>query len=306
MTYGRHLVATFKFVFWSAVLARVGTRNFFQEGSFMRKMFSVIVVIVLGCRVAAADNVLVNFPDFSSTSGLSLQGAASQVGSVLRVSGTSGANGDAGSAWSTTQQPVANGFSTTFRFQITQLTGINDDDGNNGGDGLAFVIQNSSGTALGGDGGGMGYSGITNSVAVEFDTFRNANIGDPNGNHISVHTCGTAANSNLEDHSLGIAANLPNMSDGNIHTAGILYLPGTMTVSLDGSDVLTVPLDLSTKLNLNSGNAWLGFTAAFSGASENHDILNWSVNAVPEPSSLVLVAAGALSLIAFEYRRRSA
>ena len=280
--------------------------TFSKRDSFVKAMFSVIVAIVLGCRVAAADTVLVNYPDFSSTSGLNLQGATSKVGNVLRVSGTSGANGDAGSAWNMTQQPVASGFSTTFRFQITQLTGINDDDGNNGGDGFAFGIQNSSGTALGATGGGMGYGGITNSVAVEFDTFRNALIGDPNGNHISVHTGGTAANSDLEDHSLGIATNLPNMSDGNIHTAGILYVPGTMTVSLDGADVLTVPLNLSTKLNLNSGNAWMGFTAGFSGASENHDILNWSVNALPEPSSLVLVGAGVLSLISCKFRRPNA
>ena len=272
----------------------------------MKTMFSVMVIVVLACGVAAADNVLINYPDFSSTTGLSLQGAASKVGNVLRVSGTSGANGDAGSAWYTTQQPVTGGFSTTFHFQITQPQGINDDDGNNGGDGFAFGIQNSSGTALGATGGGMGYGGITNSVAVEFDTFRNALIGDPNGNHISIHTGGTAANSNLEDHSLGIATNLPNMSDGNIHTAGILYQPGTMTVSLDGADVLTVPLNLSTNLNLNSGNAWMGFTAAFSGASENHDVLSWSVNGVPEPSSLVLVETGVLSLIFCKFRRPNA
>jgi len=270
----------------------------------MKTVFSVMAIVVLTCGVAAADNVLINYPDFTSTTGLSLQGAASKVGSVLRVSGTSGANGDAGSAWYTTQQPVAGGFSTTFHFQITQPQGINDDDGNNGGDGFAFVVQNSSGTALGGFGGGIGYDGMTNSVAVEFDTFRNSGFGDPNGNHISIHTGGTAANSDNENHSLGIAASLPNMSDGNIHTAGILYLPGTMTVSLDGSNVLTVPLDLSTKLNLNSGNAWVGFTAAFLAASENHDILNWSVSAVPEPSSLMLAAAGVLSLIAYKCRRR--
>jgi len=129
-------------------------------------MLSVIAVIVLGCRVTAADTVLVNFPDFNSTSGLSLQGATSKAGNVLRVSGTSSDNGNAGSAWDTTQQPVAGGFSTTFHFQISQLSGIPDDDGNNGGDGFAFVIQNSSSTALGGIGGGMGYSGILNSVAV--------------------------------------------------------------------------------------------------------------------------------------------
>jgi hypothetical protein len=272
----------------------------------MKTIFSVIAIVVLACGVAAADNVLINYPDFSSTTGLSLQGAASKAGNVLRVSGTSGANGDAGSAWYTTQQPVAGGFSTTFHFQITNLQGINDDDGNNGGDGFAFVVQNSSGTALGGFGGGIGYDGMVNSLAVEFDTFRNAGFGDPNGNHISIHTGGTAANSDNENHSLGIAASLPNMSDGNIHTAGILYLPGTMTVSLDGSNVLTVPLDLSTKLNLNAGNAWVGFTAAFLAASENHDILNWSVSAVPEPSSLMLAAVGVLSLVACKYRRRGA
>jgi hypothetical protein len=261
------------------------------------------MVVVLGCGVAAADNVLINYPDFSSTTGLSLQAATSKVGNVLRVSGTSSANGFAGSAWYTTQQPVAGGFSTTFRFQITQPQGITDDDGNTGGDGFAFVIQNSSGTALGGSGNGLGYDGIANSVAVEFDTFRNSVIGDPNGNHISIHTGGTAANSAWEDHSLGIVTSLPNMSDANIHTAGILYLPGTMTVSLDGSDVLAVPLNLSTKLNLNAGNAYVGFTAALFAASEDHDILNWSVSAVPEPSSLALVMAGALSLIAYTFRR---
>jgi len=271
----------------------------------MKTMFSVMAIVVLACGVAAADNVLINYPDFSSTAGLGLQGAASRVGNVLRVSGTSGANGDAGSAWYTTQQPVAGGFSTTFHFQITSLQGINDDDGNNGGDGFAFVIQNSSVTALGGIGGGIGYDGMANSVAVEFDTFRNAGFGDPNGNHISIHTGGTAANSDNENHSLGIATNLPYMSDGNIHTAGILYLPGTMTVSLDGSDVLSVPLNLSTKLNLNSGNAWVGFTAAFLAASENHDILNWSVTAVPEPSSLMLAAAGILGLVVYKCRGRS-
>jgi len=43
-------------------------------------MFSVMVIVVLACGVAAADNVLINYPDFSSTTGLSLQGAASKVG----------------------------------------------------------------------------------------------------------------------------------------------------------------------------------------------------------------------------------
>ena len=53
-----------------------------------------------------------------------------------------------------------------------------------GADGIAFVIQNSpeGRNALGMGGGGLGYRGITNSFAVEFDTWRNP--GEINGNHI--------------------------------------------------------------------------------------------------------------------------
>ena len=89
------------------------------------------------------------------------------------------------------------------------------------------------------------------------------------------------------------------MSDGNGHTAGIVYQPGTMTVSLDGSQVLSVPLNLASTLNLNAGSAWVGFTASFLAASENHDVLSWSM--VPEPSSLILLAAGVLSLVAYKF-----
>ena len=53
-----------------------------------------------------------------------------------------------------------------------------------GADGIAFVIQNSpqGRDAIGMAGGGLGYRGIENSFAVEFDTWKNP--GEINGNHI--------------------------------------------------------------------------------------------------------------------------
>ena len=51
----------------------------------------------------------------------------------------------------------------------------------------------SSATALGAGSGGLGYSGIPNSLAVEFDTF--ANPWDPSSNHVAVQSCGTQPNS---------------------------------------------------------------------------------------------------------------
>lgn len=71
----------------------------------------------------------------------------------------------------------------------------------NGGDGLAFIIQNDPGEdplmvgkigsgikAVGasGAGAGFGYSGITQSLALEFDTLQNNMSSDPNGNHLAL------------------------------------------------------------------------------------------------------------------------
>ncbi|MGV3623387.1 MAG: L-type lectin-domain containing protein [Archangium sp.] len=66
--------------------------------------------------------------------------------------------------------------------------------GNGGADGITFVMHNDPrGTAaLGGLGDGIGYTGITKSVIVEFDTFTNSYFGDPNDNHVAVQKNGDA------------------------------------------------------------------------------------------------------------------
>src|SRR5262249_28172873 len=79
----------------------------------------------------------INYPNFSSPAGLSLVGNAVQVGNQLRLPANT--NSQRGAAWFTTPQAVQGGFDTTFQFQIT----------NAAADGFAFVVQNSSATALG-------------------------------------------------------------------------------------------------------------------------------------------------------------
>jgi len=162
-----------------------------------------------------------------------------------------------GAAWFNTQQQVAGGFGVEFQFRITTAVGV-------GGDGLAFVIQNSGSglSAIGGFGGGIGYGtrefdpctglataaqysispcaagtdlGIPNSVAIEFDTFQNSYDGD--ADHVAIQSCGTA--NNLADHtspclitrsgSLQALPNPINLADGNSHYAQIVYLPFSAT-----------------------------------------------------------------------------
>lgn len=229
----------------------------------------VLSVALLLCAVASSASAQV----------LTLNGSAAFVGNRLRL--TPAVEAQAGSAWQTTKRSVQRGFSTSFQFQITNLgpEGNVDNFGNPGADGFAFVIQNSSVNALGGDGGGLGYDGIPNSLAVEFDTWGGGS--DPNGNHVSVHTRGTAPNSQDESASLGIATNIPNLSNGSIHTGSVSYSAptggqGVLQVFVDGQRFLAIRVNLGTLLSLDNGRAWVGFTAATGGSYENHDILSWS------------------------------
>ena len=61
--------------------------------------------------------------------------------------------------------------------------------------------------------------------------------------------------------------------------------------------VLSSAIDLSSLLTLDAGMAYVGFTAGTGGGYENHDILSWNHQSVPEPISaaLVLLALAALS-----------
>jgi Bacterial lectin len=118
---------------------------------------------------------------FSST-GLALNGSAKLNGTRLRL--TDGGPSEAGSGFYTTPLNIQS-FSTAFSIQLT----------NPNADGMAFVIQNAGTTALGADGGGLGYGaatyggsgGIPSSVAVKFDLY---NDGGEDPNLVGLYTDG--------------------------------------------------------------------------------------------------------------------
>src|SRR5262245_24746594 len=225
-----------------------------------------------------------NFTDFSDASGLSLLGAAAVTpANVLRL--TPAVGGQNGAAWYTAEKQFAGlAFETTFQFQMTENA-----DPPGGSDGFVFLIQNTAPTYLAGGGGTLGYDQLRNSLAVEFDTFQNSEVSDPSPSHISVHTNGVGPNGWQESLSLGSYNTSPIMDDAAVHTARIAYTPGTLSVYLDNltTPKLTVAVDLAEKLNLDAGKAWVGFTAATGGGSQNHDIVNWSYNVIPDVTTTV-------------------
>ena len=250
---------------------KVGTR-------FVMLAAIAALVVIAGVVPVLAQSP--NFPNFGgSLTSLTLNGNAAQNGNVLRL--TPNQLDQAGSAWFNIQQPVAGTFSTTFTFQIsgantTQPGCAPDQFGFCPADGFAFLIQNSptganSGlAALGPDGCGIGFGdsstgctpptgGITNSVAVEFDTFQNGD--DPSNNHVAIQSCQTS--SNTRDPGICRIADNPNLqTTGAVTTTGsttvtwasgnqfnTAWVPGT-TILINGSPFSIASVGSATSLTV--------------------------------------------------------
>lgn len=168
-----------------------------------------------------------------------------------------------------------------YEFTVKSVGGAVDPLGQPGGEGYAFVIQNSDSMALGTGGSGMGYEGIPRSLAIEFDLFSNSGLGDPNNNHISVHTRGLAGNSPNHTFALGSGIVPFDMSTGGTVDVTITYVPGTLTVQLSSFFTLVVNVDLTNVGGANlldaNGRAWVGFTGSTGAAFEHHNILFYTL-----------------------------
>lgn len=159
----------------------------------------LLVALLLPLLIATASAQQIRFiPDFSNPANLQLNG--SQVvpyndQNVLRLTQLDPPFPAATSSYFALPQPILSGFTTYFSFQMHNPTQCC-----NPGDGFAFILQNSHGAdgsqgatgnglhAVGAADGGVGYSGLNNSLAIEFDILDNP--WDPNSNHIAIQTCG--------------------------------------------------------------------------------------------------------------------
>lgn len=201
-----------------------------------------------------------SFPSFAGAAGLSLNGDAAVSGTRLRVA--PGLANRVGSAFADARQRVTTPFVAEFTVELS-----------GGGEGLAFVIQGGAASALGQGGEGLGYAGLTNAFVLELDTVASLLAFDLGDNEVSAHSGGAGAVTANELGSLGSTTLAPNL-DGGVRTVRIEYVPGALRVYVDDTiPTLQVSVDLGALLNLPDGRAHVGFTAATSFATQNHDVL---------------------------------
>ena len=163
-------------------------------------------------------------------------------------------------------------------------------------DGITFSVidANNGNDALGYNGGYLGYEGIPNSFAVEFDIFHNMNwdpiyTNDPD--HVGIDINGSVV-------SIISSTNVPNLNDGALHTATIEFDIINNTISVTVDNFISIS-NYSLPVELNFSNVYFGFTGATGAVSATQYVDNFNLNlsSVPLPSSVILLGCGVLSLI---------
>jgi hypothetical protein len=244
-------------------------------------------------NVAAADTIPVSPPidfsgGFASASGLTLNGTAAKiVGSSLQL--TDGAGNEASSIFTTSTINVQR-FITSFTFQQTTPNA----------DGMTFTIQGVGPTAVGGNGGSLGYGptggttgGIASSVAIKFDLFSNNGEGtDSTG----LFTNGAAPTNT------GSVDMTPSFV--NLHTSD----PMLVTLQYDGATLVETITDtvnhasFSRNYSINipgtvGGNAaYVGFTGGTGGQASTQTVLSWTFTPLPVDFIYGTTASDAITL----------
>ncbi|WP_298515916.1 T9SS type B sorting domain-containing protein [uncultured Kordia sp.] len=200
---------------------------------------------------------------------LNAQLMPSLIGDTVDIGGdcfeiTQNVNSQSGAVWSGTPVDVTEDFVVEFR----GFFGTNDA---NGADGITFILKNTQTPEIGNLGGGMGYEGIGNSLAVEFDTWQNNELSDPFFDHLAIVSQGNNNHTGATNLAGPVQASptSTNIEDGVEHIIRIEWTAATTTLEVyfDCSLRLSYTGDIINNLFNGVTQAYFGFTGSTGGAT---------------------------------------
>lgn len=212
--------------------------------------------------------------DFSNgfpAGSMQVNGSASLSGTHLRL--TDGKTFQAGSAFFPSPMGVA-AFVSDFSFQLTSP----------GADGIALVIQNAGGSALGAFGQDLGFGGIARSVAIKFDLFSNSGEGT---NSTGLYLDGarpTLPSTDLTPSGLDLhSGHVMKVHVAYVNTALSITITDTATgISAQQHYVVDIPAVVG------GPSAYVGFSGGTGGLTAVQDVLSWSL-APPQAAASVVI-----------------
>ena len=184
-----------------------------------------------------------------------------------------------GSAFSTNTvtMPDNFAFNAYFTFQIIPSSSR--------ADGMAFAIQTTTNAA--GTGGYLGVLGTYPMFAIEFDTFKNTDFGDPSNNHIAIiHGISPNGIGNVDHNQAGQGIPVAldettqvDLADGVVHHCWVEYDGSNVHVRIGNTNDRSAAVEyLNQAYNIanlfTSPHVHFGFGAGTGGESEEHRVLD--------------------------------
>lgn len=187
-------------------------------------------------------------------------------GSAIGTSGscyqlTPAINNQVGTIWYNTQVDLSKSFALNFNVNFGSVDG-------NGADGLAFVLHTDLNTFQGflAGGSGCGYSGISPSLDIEFDTFQSTSFGDPGADHIAIQKDGQPDHNTTNTLVAPVQASLlfGNVEDGQYHKVRITWnaVSHNLKVYFDCIQRVSYTADIVNTIFNGISNVYWGYTAS--------------------------------------------
>jgi hypothetical protein len=234
---------------------------------------AVILLLSAGQPVSASSTVITAaFPEFnnSNIASFNLVEIAALSGNSIVL--TPSQIGKFGAVWWKQKVSLENhrSFSAYFTFDISEPF-------NNGADGLVFAVQTQSNGA-GESGGGMGYEGITPSLGIEYDIFKNDSCHDDDANHIGIDL-----NGNIESLQKINVDPIGILENGDVYYSWIDYDGNNNLLEVRLAKNSARPIDplLSYSINLETyidQAVYVGFSAATGSSTAKHRINSFYFN----------------------------
>jgi hypothetical protein len=179
-----------------------------------------------------------------------------------------------GSIWY--KRPVT--LAQPFAIELSIMAGCDDA---TGADGMVFVFTAFT-NQLGFVGEGIGFAGLSPSVGIEIDTWRNYHLLDPAEDHLAIMLNGRVGHQN----DLAGPQPIPNIEDCNRHRLTIRWQPAMqrLSVEIDAQEVIAAQYDLVNNVFGGDPVVYWGVTAATGRYNNIHEVCFDRLSYMPGPT----------------------